>query len=188
MTLLADLEAFVRDHGSHGEVSGDATACDRSGVSSLFAGCRPRARNNPHGAARMGHDRVASSPFCVGRSGLSQASHIPPEPKSADSIKGHTRGRRPPRSFLRMIQPPVAICCCSSTRRWRARTSWLLRMVCLQRAQRSTLCWRRRSHVLQVKAVTVVARSIPGEPNPDGFISVKNFTADAVRLSHRCGR
>jgi len=37
MTLLADLEAFVRDHGSHGGVSGDATACDRSGVSSLFA-------------------------------------------------------------------------------------------------------------------------------------------------------
>jgi hypothetical protein len=26
MTLLADLEAFVRDHRQHGEMTGDATA------------------------------------------------------------------------------------------------------------------------------------------------------------------
>jgi hypothetical protein len=36
-----------------------------------------------------------------GEQGLSHASHIPPAPGSAESIKGQTRGRRPLRSFLR---------------------------------------------------------------------------------------
>jgi len=39
--------------------------------------------------------------ICVESRGLSHASHIPPAPGSAESIKGQTRGRRPLRSFLR---------------------------------------------------------------------------------------